>query len=123
MASSTTTSERDVAADAFLSVITNGKVMNDEIGPHGDLLDEFPYLGPRAHESINWSSSLVSKHSSKADDGPADSRTRGIPERGQSPRCLRGRGNASYGSEDTVEPRGLAACQIRSCSSEEQNAR
>jgi hypothetical protein len=36
----------DDAADAFLTVITNGKVTGDGIGPHGDLLAEFPYLGP-----------------------------------------------------------------------------
>ena len=36
----------DDAADAFLTVITNRKVTGDGIGPHGDLLTEFPYLGP-----------------------------------------------------------------------------
>lgn len=36
----------DDAADAFLAVITNGKVTGDGVGPHGDLLPEFPYLGP-----------------------------------------------------------------------------
>lgn len=36
----------DDAADAFLAVITNGKVTGDGAGPHGDLLPEFPYLGP-----------------------------------------------------------------------------
>jgi hypothetical protein len=36
----------DDAADAFLTVITNGKVTGDRIDPHGDLLAEFPYLGP-----------------------------------------------------------------------------
>jgi Domain of unknown function (DUF4331) len=36
----------DDAADAFLTVITNGKVTGDKIGPHDDLLAEFPYLGP-----------------------------------------------------------------------------
>lgn len=36
----------DDAADAFLAVITNGKVMEDGAGPHDDLLPEFPYLGP-----------------------------------------------------------------------------
>jgi len=36
----------DDAADAFLTVITNGKVTGDGIGPHDDLLAEFPYLGP-----------------------------------------------------------------------------
>ena len=35
----------DDAADAFLAVFTNGKVRGDKVGPHGDLLDEFPYLG------------------------------------------------------------------------------
>jgi hypothetical protein len=36
----------DDAADAFLTVVTNGKVTGDGVGPHGDLLPEFPYLGP-----------------------------------------------------------------------------
>src|SRR5260221_474017 len=36
----------DAAADAFLTVITNGKVTGDGIGAHDDLLAEFPYLGP-----------------------------------------------------------------------------
>jgi hypothetical protein len=35
----------DDAADAFLAVITNGKVTGDGVGPHGDMLAEFPYLG------------------------------------------------------------------------------
>ena len=35
----------DDAADAFLAVLTNGKVTGDKVGPHNDLLDEFPYLG------------------------------------------------------------------------------
>src|SRR6476469_3224331 len=35
----------DDTADAFLAVFTNGKVTGDKVGPHGDLLDEFPYLG------------------------------------------------------------------------------
>ena len=35
----------DDAADAFLAVLTNGKVAGDRVGPHGDLLIEFPYLG------------------------------------------------------------------------------
>jgi hypothetical protein len=29
----------------FLSVLTNGKVTEDKVGPHTDLLDEFPYVG------------------------------------------------------------------------------
>ena len=35
----------DDAADAFLAVITNGKITGDGVGPHDDLLAEFPYLG------------------------------------------------------------------------------
>jgi uncharacterized protein DUF4331 len=48
----------DDAADAFLTVITNGKVTGDGIGPHNDLLAEFPYLGPphndRSHEAQSF---------------------------------------------------------------------
>ena len=36
----------DDTVDVFLAVLTNGKVMKDGVGPHGDLLAEFPYLGP-----------------------------------------------------------------------------
>jgi len=36
----------DDVVDVFLSMYTNGKVMGDKVGPHGDLLDDFPYLGP-----------------------------------------------------------------------------
>ena len=36
----------DDALDHFLSILTNGKVMTDGVGPHNDLLDEFPYVGP-----------------------------------------------------------------------------
>jgi hypothetical protein len=36
----------DDVADVFLSVLTNGRVTGDEVGPHGDLLEEFPYVGP-----------------------------------------------------------------------------
>jgi hypothetical protein len=36
----------DDAADAFVAVITNGRVTEDKVGPHTDLLAEFPYLGP-----------------------------------------------------------------------------
>jgi hypothetical protein len=27
-------------------MLTNGKVIGDKVGPHKDLLDEFPYLAP-----------------------------------------------------------------------------
>ena len=35
----------DDVVDLFFSIYTNRKV-TDQVGPHGDLLDEFPYLGP-----------------------------------------------------------------------------
>ena len=34
----------------FFSIYTNRNV-TDKVGPHGDLLDEFPYLGP-PHKSV-----------------------------------------------------------------------
>jgi hypothetical protein len=36
----------DDAVDVFLATLTNGKVTEDKVGPHGDLLAGFPYLGP-----------------------------------------------------------------------------
>jgi len=36
----------DDVVDVFFSMLTNGRVTGDKVGPHGDLLDEFPYLGP-----------------------------------------------------------------------------
>jgi hypothetical protein len=36
----------DDVSDLFLAILTNGKVMGDNVGPHHDLLDDFPYLGP-----------------------------------------------------------------------------
>jgi hypothetical protein len=35
----------DDVVDLFFSIYTNRNV-TDKVGPHGDLLDEFPYLGP-----------------------------------------------------------------------------
>jgi hypothetical protein len=35
----------DDVVNVFLSVISNGKVTTDNVGPHTDLLEEFPYLG------------------------------------------------------------------------------
>jgi hypothetical protein len=42
----------DDTADAFLTVLTNGKVTGDKVGPHIDLLAEFPYLGPPHNISV-----------------------------------------------------------------------
>jgi hypothetical protein len=36
----------DDVSDLFLAILTNGKVTGDNVGPHKDLIDEFPYLGP-----------------------------------------------------------------------------
>ena len=36
----------DDAGDAFLAILTNGKVTEDGVEAHNDLLAEFPYLGP-----------------------------------------------------------------------------
>ena len=36
----------DDVVDFFLPLLTNGKVKDDKVGPHKDLLAEFPYVGP-----------------------------------------------------------------------------
>ncbi len=36
----------DDACDIFIRILTNGKVTEDKVGPHSDLLREFPYVGP-----------------------------------------------------------------------------
>jgi hypothetical protein len=35
----------DDVIDVFLPLLTNGKIIGDKVGPHTDLLVEFPYLG------------------------------------------------------------------------------
>jgi hypothetical protein len=35
----------DDVMDGFISLITNGKLTRDNVGPHNDLLTDFPYLG------------------------------------------------------------------------------
>jgi hypothetical protein len=40
----------DDAFDCFIRVLTNGRVTEDKVGPHSDLLLEFPYVGP-PHQS------------------------------------------------------------------------
>jgi hypothetical protein len=36
----------DDAFDSFLAILTNGKITEDKVGPHSDLIAEFPYVGP-----------------------------------------------------------------------------
>src|SRR5437016_2715836 len=40
----------DDAFDVFIRILTNGKVTEDNVGAHGDLLLAFPYVGP-PHQS------------------------------------------------------------------------
>jgi hypothetical protein len=40
----------DDVTDPFMAILTNGKAGDDMVGPHDDLLPEFPYLGP-PHEN------------------------------------------------------------------------
>jgi hypothetical protein len=40
----------DDAFDSFIRILTNEQVKEDKVGPHGDLLLEFPYVGP-PHQS------------------------------------------------------------------------
>jgi hypothetical protein len=41
----------DDVSDFFLALLTNGKVTTDKVGPHSDLISEFPYLGPPHNQS------------------------------------------------------------------------
>jgi hypothetical protein len=36
----------DDAFDSIVRILTSGKVAGDEVGPHKDLIADFPYLGP-----------------------------------------------------------------------------
>lgn len=36
----------DDVINVFLPILTNGKIAGDNVGPHHDLLEVFPYLGP-----------------------------------------------------------------------------
>src|SRR5712692_4253450 len=42
----------DDAFDFFMRVLTNGKVNGDNVGPHGDLLLGFPYVGPPHQDRV-----------------------------------------------------------------------
>ena len=46
----------DDVVNHFLTVITNGQVTDDKVGPHTDLLDEFPFLGPPNKEKTEGGS-------------------------------------------------------------------
>lgn len=42
----------DDTADLLAALLTRGRITSDGVGPHTDLLDEFPYLGP-PHRAAN----------------------------------------------------------------------
>jgi hypothetical protein len=44
----------DDVVDIFLSTYTNGKVTGDNVGPHRDLLNEFPYVGPPHSTQVSF---------------------------------------------------------------------
>jgi hypothetical protein len=58
---------RTLTDDAFLAILTNGTITGDKVGPHFDLLGEYPYLGPPHHISVpNHADSPVATELRKA---------------------------------------------------------
>ena len=50
----------DDVMDVFISILTNGKMTGDEVGPHNDLLTSFPYVGaPHKAARCGASSGLI----------------------------------------------------------------
>jgi hypothetical protein len=43
----------------FLSVLTNGKVTEGKVGPHVDLLAEFPYVGTPHNATLTASRTVA----------------------------------------------------------------
>jgi len=43
----------DDAFDLFMRILTNGRVTGDKVGPHTDLIPEFPYVGPPHNAGSN----------------------------------------------------------------------
>lgn len=60
----------DDVMGVFISVITNGKVTRDNVGPHNDLLALFPYLGP-PHKTRSAEPVAVSGGSGEQDQAVA----------------------------------------------------
>jgi hypothetical protein len=60
----------DDAGDAFLAILTNGKVTEDGVEAHDDLLAEFPYLGPPHSVSSQRRTSHVTGVDLAVDGGP-----------------------------------------------------
>jgi hypothetical protein len=51
----------DDAVDFFLPILTNGKVTQDKVGPHEDLLTVFPYVAP-PHKAYAELAAAAPKH-------------------------------------------------------------
>jgi hypothetical protein len=87
----------DDAIDVFLSILTNGKVTTDNVGPHKDLLTSFPYLGQ-----------------------PHKARSAATPVSGESPRAklpgVAGSSNAPPG-EDASEATVPVGAGVHGCAS------
>ena len=54
----------DDAIDVFLSILTNGGVTRDNVGPHTDLLTSFPYVG-RPLDSVRGTGGRLSMHGAR----------------------------------------------------------
>ena len=83
----------DDATDHFLAVFTNGQVTGDQVGPHTDLLTEFPYLGHRTRRTIDSGRSGRSFGSVETvDRRPRRRRTASIRRKSGCPTAPRARG-------------------------------
>jgi hypothetical protein len=51
----------DDAFDWFMRVLTNGRVTGDSVGPHADLLREFPYVGPPHQNRVTKTSTRTKR--------------------------------------------------------------
>jgi hypothetical protein len=51
----------DDVVDYFLGILTNGKVTQDKLGPHKDLLNAFPYVAP-PHKAGAETTAAGAKH-------------------------------------------------------------
>jgi uncharacterized protein GlcG (DUF336 family) len=67
----------DDVADLFFSIYANRKV-TDKVGPHGDLLHEFPYLGPPHNMLKEESMSAVKLDDARRVIGAAEKKAREI---------------------------------------------
>lgn len=66
----------DDVADYFVSILSNGKVKEDKVGPHSDLIAEFPYMGAphRAEATLgsagSWIKAVIARTTVCPDGSP-----------------------------------------------------